>query len=154
MKISNEEFAAIKNSKPVNRRTIYKLLDFEGKDTGRYVLVIIGSHRNNDNYVSVIKLTQPDMDNGNHRDEIGLQLPNGMNFWVHCGMITYIRRSQCGEKLHQVSKNSMKRINRCIQQELGLIDKPGVYSAEEPYEPDYKQLYEDLLDAVAKGVTR
>lgn len=152
MKMTELDKLAMPDAKEVTRRSIYELLDKDMQPTGRYALVVIGSHRNKDNYVSIIKLTDPSIDNGNHRDEVGIRLPSGQEFWVHCGMITYIARNRLGDRLYHLSKQTMQRVNKCIQQELGLVNKPNTYGCEEPYEPDYKKLYEELLTAVSKGI--
>lgn len=127
MKMTDYDKEMLSNSKEVTRRGIYEILDKHMNRTGRYALVIIGSHRNSDNYVSIIKLNSTSMDSGNHGDEVGIQIPDGQEFWVHCGMITYISRNRLGERLHYLSKNAMRRINKGIEEELGLINKFGTY---------------------------
>lgn len=119
------------------RGGVYDFVNATGDYKG-ICIVVGGDHRSNDKYVSAISLSPCDADTGLHNDEMGLRLPDGREFWVHCGMITYIRRDRLGDMIYKVSDATMKRIGVGIKHELGLDD--GM---------DYEKLYRDLINTIA-----
>lgn len=135
---------ALNNAAPAERRGIYEYTNAGGTYSG-YVLIVGGNHREYDKYVSGIMLSPCDADSGCHNDELGIRLPDGREFWVHCGMVTYFRRDRLGEQVHKVSKATMKRINEGIKMELGLSTKLEIMPSAEP---DYERLYKDLIKTI------
>lgn len=135
----------LNNAPAVERRGIYEYENASGTYNG-LCLVVAGNHRQWDKYVSGISLSPCDTDTGKHSDEIGLRLPDGREFWVHCGMVTYFRRDRLGEMVHKISKGTMGRINEKMKQELGLSPKLEIMPDDEP---DYEKLYKDLIRTIA-----
>ena len=135
----------LKNAPVVNRREIYEYTNATGTYSGLCVIVS-ASHRERDKYVSAIALSPCDRDEGLHNDEVGITLPDNRRFWVHCGMVTYMRRDRLGELVHKISKQTMNRIGEGIKQELGLSSKTEIIESDEP---DYEKMYHDLIKTIA-----
>ena len=57
---------------------------------------------------------------------------------VHCGCTTYTYRNRLGQKLFKLPDPTMKEISDTINKQLGTDN----------CDPDYKKLYEALLDKV------
>lgn len=132
----------VDQSPAVERKGIYEFTNNSGNYSG-LCLVVSGKHRSRDRYISIIQLKSVDEDGAFHNDELGLRLPDGREFWVHCGMITYLRRDLLGNMVHKISDQTMKRVNLGIMQELGLSKKTE--RIVDDGEPDYERLYKDLV---------
>lgn len=136
----------VDQSPAVERKGVYEFTNNSGNYSG-LCLVVGGRHRRRDRYISIIQLKSVDVDGAFHNDEMGLRLPDGREFWVHCGMITYLRRDLLGKMVHKVSDQTMKRVNLGIMQELGLSQKTERIVCDG--EPDYEKLYKDLIRTIA-----
>jgi hypothetical protein len=135
----------LNHAAPAERRGIYEYTNAGGTYSG-YVIIVGGNHREYDKYVSGISLSACEVDSGAHGDELGIRLPDGREFWVHCGMVTYFRRDRLGELVHKVSKQTMRRINEGIKMELGLSQKLEIMPSADP---DYEKMYKDLIKTIA-----
>lgn len=131
----------LKNAPVVNRREIYEYTNATGTYSG-LCIIVSASHRERDKYVSAIALSPCDRDEGLHNDEVGITLPDNRKFWVHCGMVTYIRRDRIGKLVHKITKQHMRRIDKNIMYELDLSIKADD-------EPDYEKMYHDLIKTIA-----
>ena len=150
MGMSYETKRRVDEAPAVERMDVYELYENDFETVKRYAVVVCGGHRTKDRYVSIITLTDADTDTGWHADEVGVRLPMG-DFWVHCGMITYVRRDRLGRKIAKVGKGTAKKINRMMGMELGIINKPHDFREDEPSEPDYKKMYDAFLNKLVKA---
>ena len=135
----------------VDRMGVYEFLEKDMVTVKKYCVVVSGDHRKRDRYVSIIVLSDCEGDTGYHGDEIGIRLPIG-DFWVHCGILTYVRRDRLGMKVGKVGQKTRKKINKMISMEMGLQQKDrDIVFAEN--EPDWKDMYYSLMHkALQQGV--
>lgn len=145
-----ESYNRIKESPEAEPRAVYRRTNSYGNE--QLLLCVSGQYRRLENFVSVIFLTDAETDTGYHGDEVGIMV-EGRAYWIHAGMVTYVRRDQMGEKVAKLSKDAMKKVHRAMKQALGMENRPRD-GAHEPPEPDYKALYEGLLDAIRNGAMK
>ena len=118
--------------KAAHRGWIYKFNDTEGNDLKRYALVVSSEERKYDNVVSIILLSDNRCYQG---DEVKIRV-NGIDYYAHCGNVTYCKRYQLGTKVGICEPIIMMRIDAKIPGQLGL-------DASE--RQDFETLYYDLL---------
>ena len=128
------------------RRGIYRFIENDGTYKGKLALVVSSSDRANDRFVSILILKE---ESSPGLDVIGVTIPGWGDYHMHCGLITYCKRTNLGKPVYKLSKDGMKRINRQMKMELGLENRSRNGADEQ--EVDYEKLYNDLLKSI-KGV--
>lgn len=126
------------------RKGIYKFIESDGNWGGKYCLVVSAGDRMKDRIISILMLS----DNLNKfgRDCVDVPISDSETMVARCGLVTYCRRDRLGEKVYTLSKHTMRRINRAIEIELGLVNR----NEEIPTNGlDYKAMYKGLLNYIA-----
>lgn len=151
-----EQKAMIDKAPAVERGGIYEFIEADGTST-KMALVVAGAHRVRDRFVSILML-KPFVEDGVyglHNDEVLITTPDD-RYVAHCGMVTYVRRDRLGRQIHKVSKAVRHKVNEQLKIELGMVGAPGHFRdltemVTEP-EPDYKAMYEQLLEFIRGGL--
>ena len=125
------------------RRGIYRFIENDGTYKGKLALVVSNSDRAHDRFVSILILKE---ESSPGLDVIGVTIPGWGDYFMHCGLITYCKRTNLGRPVYKMSKEGMKRINRQMKMELGLENRSRCGVMDE--EPDYERLYNDLLKTI------
>ena len=118
--------------KAAHRGWIYKFHSADGEDLRRYALVVSAEDRKYDKVVSIILLSDF---RTYQNDEVKVRV-NGINYYAHCGNVTFCKRYQLGGKVAVCEPIIMMRIDAKIPGQLGL-------DASE--RRDFETLYYDLL---------
>lgn len=130
------------------RRGIYKFLESDGEWKGKYCLVVGANDRKRDRIISILLLSSDGVTNYG-RDCVDVPLSTHEARFVRCGMLTYCKRNMIGEKVFQISRHTMACVMQQIKIELGLVDRSHTAPEVEDEVPDYKKMYEGLLDYIA-----
>lgn len=130
------------------RRGIYRFIENDGTYRGKLALVVSSADRASDRFVSILILKETSSPG---LDVIGVTIPGWGDYYMHCGLITYCKRTNLGKSVYKLSKESMKRINRQMKMELGLENRSRCGVMDD--EVDYEKLYNDLLKTVTKEVS-
>lgn len=117
------------------RGAIYKYKnEVQGNEYQRYVLVISDQRRCNDNRISVLFISNPTIGH----DAIDLEIPSiaDSHKCVHCGLVTYVKRTDILEPVGYLPEYAMLTIGKTILSELGL----GMAEFLAPEEPRVKDV--------------
>lgn len=129
------------------RRGIYRFIENNGEYKGKLALVVSNADRSSDRFVSILILKE---ESSPGLDVIGVTIPDWGDYYMHCGLVTYCKRTNLGDPVYKLSKEGMKRINRQIKMELGLENRSRNGLLEDDI--DYEKLYKDLIKTI-KGVS-
>lgn len=122
---------------PADRGYIYEFLESDGTCNDKYCLVVSSQKRAYDNIISILML-------GDSRAGLDVVKCNfqGLTKYVHCGLVTYLKRERLGKRVGPFPKKSMDTVDLLMANELGLDREKGLI---------YKSLYEEVLRTFMKG---
>ena len=120
-----------------DRGYIYEFLEADGVCNDKYCLVVSSQKRAYDNIISILMLSD---------SRAGLDVVKcnfqGKTKYVHCGLVTYLKRERLGTRVCPFPKKAMDTVDLLIANELGLDKEKGLI---------YKSLYEEILRTFMKG---
>lgn len=122
---------------PADRGYIYEFLESDGTCNDKYCLVVSSQKRAYDNIISILML-------GDSRAGLDVVKCNfqGLTKYVHCGLVTYLKRERLGKRVCPFPKKSMDTVDLLMANELGLDREKELI---------YKSLYEEILRTFMKG---
>ena len=122
---------------PADRGYIYEFLESDGTCNDKYCLVVSSQKRAYDNIISILML-------GDSRAGLDVVKCNfqGLTKYVHCGLVTYLKRERLGKRVCPFPKKAMDTVDLLMANELGLDREKGLI---------YKSLYEEVLRTFTKG---
>ena len=122
---------------PADRGYIYEFLESDGTCNDKYCLVVSSQKRAYDNIISVLML-------GDSRAGLDVVKCNfqGLTKYVHCGLVTYLKRERLGKRVCPFPKKAMDTVDLLMANELGLDREKGLI---------YKSLYEEVLRTFMRG---
>lgn len=120
-----------------DRGYIYEFLEADGVCKDKYCLVVSSQKRAYDNIISILMLS----DSRAGLDVVRCNF-NGQTKYVHCGLVTYLKRERLGKRICPFPKKAMDTVDLLMANELGLDKEKGLI---------YKSLYEEILRTFMKG---
>ena len=116
--MTKEELMKVKSAPRMLRGEVHRYHTESGYSA--LCVIISANHRAKDKYISIISLK--DVDDQKHLmgDEVALAMPDGREYFCHCGMITYMRRDRIDELVTRLSREQMYEIDTAIMDEIGI----------------------------------
>lgn len=123
------------------RGWLYRWHDDKAEYKDKYVVIVSAESRETDGIISMIVLG--DSSAGN--DVVPVKVPNLRTMYAHCGTVTYLAREKLTEEICQISKKTMKDINKQMLWQYGLVEESKIVEYNH-YKEEYNNLIEKLLN--------